>query len=215
MKFILAIFATLVVTTGHADTLSGRVINIADGDTLTLLDASNTQHKIRLSGIDAPERGQPFGTVSGEHLGKLVFGEHVTIDYDKRDRYGRIVGKVIIGRQDVNLEQTAAGLAWHFKEYQHEQSSLDRQLYALTEQQARRNEIGLWSERYPVAPWDWRKGVRDGSPGAAVRFPDGACAKRTCSTFPTCADAMNYMHACGGAGIDGDADSVPCESMCR
>ena len=77
---------------GVADTLLGRVVKIADGDTLTLLDASNTQHKIRLSGRDAPERGQPFGTVSGAPLGKLVLGKEVRIDYDKRDRHGRIMG---------------------------------------------------------------------------------------------------------------------------
>src|SRR5680860_483078 len=87
-----------------ADTLSGRVVAIADGDTLTLLDASNTQHKIRLSGIDAPESGQPYGSVSGDNLGKLVFGQHVAVDWNKLDRYGRIVGKVLVSGDDANLK---------------------------------------------------------------------------------------------------------------
>ena len=69
------IFVFVLATPALADSLMGRVVGIADGDTLTLLDASNTQHKIRLSGIDAPERGQPFGTVSADHLGRLVFGQ--------------------------------------------------------------------------------------------------------------------------------------------
>jgi endonuclease YncB( thermonuclease family) len=73
--------------------LTDRVVKITDGGTITVLDARNNQHKIRLSGIDAPERGQPYGTVSRQHLGELVFREQVTVEYDKRDRYGRIVGK--------------------------------------------------------------------------------------------------------------------------
>jgi len=186
-----------------ADNLSGRVIKIADGDTLTLLDASNTQHKIRLSGIDAPERGQAFGTVSGDHLGKLVFGKQVRVDYDKRDRYGRIVGKVLMSSDDANLKQVGAGLAWHYKEYQHEQSPLDRQHYSLTELQARRGAIGLWRDADPVPPWEWRK-----------RGSTGSCA-HTCADLGSCDAAMRQLRECSGTGIDGDGDGVPCESMCR
>ena len=113
------------------------------GIRFTLLDASNTQHKIRLSGIDAPENGQPYSTVSGDNLGKLVFGKHVAVDWNKLDRYGRIVGKVLVSGDDANLKQVEAGLAWHYKEYQYEQSPLDRQLYTLTELQARANQMGL------------------------------------------------------------------------
>ncbi|MGH8502025.1 MAG: thermonuclease family protein [Gammaproteobacteria bacterium] len=81
------------------------------------LPAAWSKSPIRLSGIDAPERGQPFGTVSGAPLGKLVFGKEVRIDYDKRDRYGRSVGKVLIADDDANLKQVEAGLAWHYKAY--------------------------------------------------------------------------------------------------
>ena len=84
------------VFVAHAETISGRVVSIADGDTLTLLDSSNQQHRIRLGGIDAPEKKQPFGTRSKQNLSVLAFAKYATVEYAKRDRYGRIVGKVIV-----------------------------------------------------------------------------------------------------------------------
>jgi endonuclease YncB( thermonuclease family) len=97
--------------------LRGRVVKIADGDTLTVLDRSNRQHKIRLVGIDAPERKQPFHTKSRQNLADLVFGKEVAVEWHKRDRYKRILGKVVLDGQDVNLAQIRAGLAWHYKQY--------------------------------------------------------------------------------------------------
>ncbi|MEE9602302.1 MAG: thermonuclease family protein, partial [Thermoguttaceae bacterium] len=78
---------------------------------VTILDY-NTQHKIRLQGIDAPERKQPFGNASRKHLATLVAGQEITMKWDNRDRYGRIVGFVIVDGQDVNLAQVKAGMAW-------------------------------------------------------------------------------------------------------
>ena len=78
-----------------AETLSGRVVHVADGDTITVLDASKHLHKIRLSGIDAPERMQAYGNVSKKHLDSLVAGEAVTVEWSKHDKYQRIVGKVL------------------------------------------------------------------------------------------------------------------------
>jgi endonuclease YncB( thermonuclease family) len=104
IKRAFAVVLLLLTSPTIAHTLTGRVVKIADGDTITVLDARNDQHKIRLSAIDAPERGQPYGTVSGDHLGKLVFGRQVVVHYDKRDQYGRIVGKVIVSGRDANLE---------------------------------------------------------------------------------------------------------------
>jgi endonuclease YncB( thermonuclease family) len=90
MKSALALVVCLLGSVAEAATFSGRVVKIADGDNLNVLDTRKEQHKIRLAGIDALERGQPFGTVSGDHLGKLVFGKQVTVTYDKHDKYGRI-----------------------------------------------------------------------------------------------------------------------------
>ena len=113
-----------------SQTLTGRVVRIADGDTITVLDSSDTQHRIRLEGIDAPESHQAFGTQSKKNLSQMVFGKDVTVVYQKTDQYGRLVGKILLVGKDINLEQVKAGMAWHYKEYQREQTPEDRELYA-------------------------------------------------------------------------------------
>lgn len=143
-----------------ADMLQGKVVGVADGDTITVLDDNHAQHKIRLAGIDAPEKAQPFGQTSKQSLSGMVFGKRVSVDWQKRDRYDRIVGKVLLNQQDVNLKQLEAGLAWHYKKYEQEQAAADRDSYARTEGQAKRVKLGLWIEDNPVAPWDWRKQKR-------------------------------------------------------
>jgi len=90
-------------------------------------------------------------------LAESVAGKNVTIEYNKRDRYERLVGKVLLNRQDMNLRQVQAGLAWHYKKYQSEQSLEDRQLYAVSEEEARKARLGLWQDPKPTAPWDWQK----------------------------------------------------------
>lgn len=144
-----------------ADTVEGKVVGVADGDTVTVLDDQHTQHKIRLAGIDAPEKGQDFGNRSKEHLSSLVFGRLVVVETEKRDRYGRSVGKVIIDGRDANLAMVVAGLAWHYKQYQGEQSQADRLLYSDAEQEARLARRGLWRDLSPVAPWDHRSEIRN------------------------------------------------------
>ncbi len=129
-RIILGAFLLLAAPIAFADSLTGKVVKITDGDTLTILDANYKDHKIRLAGIDAPERRQAYGLASRKHLLSIVAGKQVTVEYQKRDRYGRIVGKVLLDGIDACLEQVKAGLAWHYKKYQHEQSAEDRQLYA-------------------------------------------------------------------------------------
>lgn len=144
-----------------AQTLTGKVVAIADGDTITVLDANRVQHKIRLAGIDAPERRQPFGQRAKEFLSSLLSGQDVVeVETEKRDRYGRSVGKVYADRRDVNLAMVVAGFAWHYKKYQTEQSASDRLLYMAAEEDARARAIGLWGDARPIAPWDWRSGAR-------------------------------------------------------
>ena len=98
-----------------ADTLTGKAVKITDGDTIYVLDANYKEHKIRLAGIDAPERKQAYGLASRKHLASIVAGQRVAIEYQKRDRYGRIVGKVLVNGVDACLEQVKAGFAWHYK----------------------------------------------------------------------------------------------------
>jgi endonuclease YncB( thermonuclease family) len=139
------------------DYITGKVVKVVDGDTIYVLDSSRSQHKIRLAGIDAPEHNQAYGNASRKHLASLVAGKEVRIEYQKYDRYGRIVGKVLIDGTDVCLEQVKVGFAWHYKKYQDEQTPQDRQLYAAAEEQAREKQIGLWKDKNPIAPWDWRR----------------------------------------------------------
>ena len=107
-------------------TFEAKVVGISDGDTITVLDGNKVQHKIRVAGIDAPEKAQDFGNRSKEHLSDLVFGKTVSIPESKIDRYGRTVSRVMIGKTDAGLEQIKAGMAWHYKKYEIEQSPADR-----------------------------------------------------------------------------------------
>ena len=161
MKFIV----TLVLLLGlscHAGIIEGRVVGVADGDTITVLDADRVQHRIRLGGIDAPEKRQAFGTRSKQSLSDIVFNRAVTVETNKADRYGRAIGKVLVDGIDANLQQVSRGFAWHYKAYEREQSLSDRQLYDFAQSEARAARRGLWQDAEPVAPWDWRKGLRGG-----------------------------------------------------
>jgi endonuclease YncB( thermonuclease family) len=99
-------------------TLQAIVIGITDGDTVVVLDSNDQFHEIRLKGIDAPELRQAFGDISRAYLARKLAGKEVTIESQKRDRYGRLVGKVILEGRDVCLEQIKAGLAWHYKKFE-------------------------------------------------------------------------------------------------
>ena len=128
----LVVFAFLPLP-GLAETLIGRVVGVHNGDTITMLDANRQQHKIRLAGIDAPESKQAFGTRSRQNLSGLVFGKDVAVEWGKRDRYKRIVGKVLVDESsavcafrdcrkslDVGLAQVRDGFAWHYRQYERE-----------------------------------------------------------------------------------------------
>lgn len=157
---ILLICSFLIPTISSADLFSGKVISIADGDTITVLDSTERQHKIRLLGIDAPEKNQPFGNQSKQSLAEMVFSKMVVIDFNKRDKYKRIVGKVLLDGSDINLEQIKRGLAWHYKQYENEQELTDRSVYANEEYLARRDGKGLWADKNPMPPWEFRRKLK-------------------------------------------------------
>ena len=152
------LFATLLFSPlTLADTLTGRVVGVSDGDTVTVLDDTNTEWKIRLMGIDAPEKKQAFGNKSKEYLSTLIFNKQVRVEYQKKDKYGRTIGKITTQGVDANLAQVKAGMAWHYKKYENEQTVEDRFIYANTEIKARYDRRGLWVEKEPIPPWDFRK----------------------------------------------------------
>ena len=159
MNFFQCLATLLLFVAGNlnASTLQGKVVHIADGDTITVLDANNTQHKIRLQGIDAPEKAQAFGQRSKQSLHQLVHSKPVSVEYQKKDKYGRTVGKVVFNGLDVCLEQIKLGMAWHYKQYESEQTKEDREIYAQAELSARANAIGLWKDKQPIPPWEYRR----------------------------------------------------------
>ena len=159
-RFVLTVWLLAAFLPAHAADLQGSVVGVHDGDTVTVLDATRRQHKIRLAGIDAPELSQAFGRVSRQHLADQVAGRTVVIEWSKQDKYKRLVGKVLLNGRDINITQIEAGLAWHYKKYASEQSPEDRQRYARAEEQARASRLGLWQDGHPVPPWDYRKTKR-------------------------------------------------------
>ena len=130
------------------------VVAIADGDTLTArcgVPGQYQQVKVRLAEIDAPEKGQAFGNRSRQHLAALCFQQQAIIRPATTDRYGRTVARVECRGQDANLEQVRAGMAWAYTKY-----LTDPDVWQV-EEAARAAGSGLWSDREPVAPWEWRK----------------------------------------------------------
>lgn len=139
-----------LVASAHAEELRGKVISIADGDTLTILDASKGKHKIRLHGIDAPAHNQAFGSKAKQALSERVGEKDVRVVWKERDRYGRIVGD-----RWINREMVEVGLAWHYKAY-----SKDKKL-AEAEDLARKEKRSLWADKEPAPPWEFRKKERE------------------------------------------------------
>lgn len=168
MKYSTLLLVLWLSVSAHAD-ITGRVVAVTDGDTIKVLDSSKTQYKVRLTGIDAPERGQPFGTVSRDHLASLLAGKEVFVDSKKSDRYGRALGKVWVQPSDcmtcgktldANHAQLLAGMAWWYRYYAKEQSPEDRGRYESAEDEAKKRKRGLWTESHPINPYQWRKGQR-------------------------------------------------------
>lgn len=153
---LLLAFSLFASGISPAAEIQGKVVGVSDGDTVTVLDAKKHQHKIRLAGIDAPEQGQAFGQASKKSLSDMVYGKQVEVNWNKRDRYGRIIGKISADQVDVCLEQVRRGMAWHYKQYQREQPAADRATYTAAEDLARSNRVGLWREANPVPPWEFR-----------------------------------------------------------
>jgi endonuclease YncB( thermonuclease family) len=163
--FLLLVLLPAAATTasGQQSSLTGRVVGVSDGDTITVLDRQYRQYKVRLAGIDAPESGQDFGNTAKSSLARLVFGREVTIQWQKTDRYDRILGTVFVDRTNVNLEQVRTGLAWFYRHYESDLSSSERSRFNDAEREARAARRGLWQSTSPTPPWDFRHAQRAGS----------------------------------------------------
>ncbi len=131
--------------------LIGKVVKVSDGDTVTILASDKTQHKIRLNDIDAPEKKQAFGNKSKDNLAKYIAGKTVTVEYQKKDKYKRVLGTIYYNNTDINLQQVKDGYAWVYKKYSNNQT------YYKAEKVARDKRVGLWIDKNPLEPWEFRK----------------------------------------------------------
>jgi micrococcal nuclease len=145
------LFFLLLAPTLAGETWRGRVVAIADGDTITVL-RDRVSVKIRLHGIDAPEMGQPFGRRAREFAGDLVAGREVEVTRVDTDRYGRMVALIEVDGRVLNHEMVRAGLAWWYRKYAPRDELLEE--FEAAARDARR---GLWRDGTPIAPWEWRK----------------------------------------------------------
>ena len=161
--FVGALLAAASIT-AIADTVTGLVVGITDGDTLTLL-VDRQEHKVRVAGIDAPEKRQAWGEKSKTNLSRLAFNQQAVAECPKVDRYGRKICKVMVASKDVGLAQVQDGLAWWYRKYANEQSVEDRGAYENAELMAKLKRLGLWADTNPAPPWDFRRGERLPQPG--------------------------------------------------
>jgi len=138
-----------------AETLAGKVVAVVDGDTIRVLDSRKVQHMIRLHGIDAPEGGQAFGQRSKQHLSAMIMGKDVVVAVSGLDKFGRELGVITFAALpkpvNANISMVREGMAWHFVRY----APRDKEL-AAAEAEARKAKRGLWADKAPVPPWDYR-----------------------------------------------------------
>lgn len=152
---VVVVLSVRLVAAAEPQTFTGKAVSVHDGDTLHVLDDAKHEHTVRLDGIDAPETRQPFGTKARDRLAEITKGKSVKVIAGKRDKYGRTVARIEVEGQDVNRQLVADGLAWHYAEY-----SRDATL-AEAEREARAVGRGLWADREPVPPWEWRASEKD------------------------------------------------------
>lgn len=208
---ILAFVLLLNCTTSVAQTLTGRVVGITDGDTFTLLTSDSKELKIRVADIDAPERGQPYRDRSRQALSGLIFKKYISVEVQVVDRYGRYVGRPFVGDDDISAEMIRIGAAWVYRRY-----SKDDSLFEL-ERIARAKKVGLWrlDEYERVAPWDWRNGEREKTVETSGRAVYQCGVKSDCREMVSCDEAKYHLRKCGMTRLDGDGDGIPCEALCQ
>jgi endonuclease YncB( thermonuclease family) len=148
----LVLLVLLVLNANCARAQSMKVVGVTDGDTVTVVDKDKHQVKVRLWGIDAPEKKQAFGSRSKEALSSKVFGKEIDLEEKSKDWYGRTVANVYLGGRWINKELVEEGMVWHYKQYAKKSSEL-----AEAERLAKENKLGLWSDKNPVPPWEFRR----------------------------------------------------------
>ncbi len=186
----------------RAETVSGKVVSVADGDTVTVLTAGNRQVKVRLDGIDAPESRQDFGQRAKQAASDLVFGKQVSVDIRTRDRYGRSVGVVRVGGTEVNTAMVEGGWAWWYRQYAPDNTVLSR-----AESAARAAKRGLWASPSPVPPWEFRRGKTTAAADATVSGAPPAATSQTEAPAPVAPNAAPVYRTATGVKFHRDGCS--------
>ncbi len=147
-------FWFLFASQTYAESFTGKLVKVLDGDTVEVLHDGKAE-RIRLAQIDCPEKGQPYGQAAKQYVLDVAALKIVTVQVDTVDRYGRTVGEVFLpDGSNLNKQIVGAGYAWQYKRYSKDPA------YADLEEQARKTKLGLWQDKEPVPPWEWRKGKR-------------------------------------------------------
>ena len=148
MQIILLFLIPILLS---AQTITGKVVGVSDGDTLTILSQNNQTYKIRLAQIDAPEKKQDFGQASKQSLSDICYGKNATAAVETIDKYKRYVAAITCNGLEANLEQVKRGMAWVYIQYAKDKK------YFIAEKEAKNTHIGLWSIKNPTPPWEFRK----------------------------------------------------------
>jgi micrococcal nuclease len=159
---VFALFQAGHIFFGHTqaadkDTISVKVVGISDGDTITVLTANKQQLRVRLAGIDAPERSQAYGMKARKHLADQVFGKIIELETRGTDKYKRTLGIVFLNDQDINELMIKDGYAWFYRQYASSQPDEEVARYAEAEESAKSEGLGLWAGSDPMPPWTYRK----------------------------------------------------------
>ncbi len=182
---------------------TATVIAVLDGDTV-LVRRNGGLVKVRLAGIDAPEKAQPYGDASRLSLAGMVMKKPARIIVQAVDQYQRLVAQLDVNGLDVNAEQLRRGMAWEYSNYHSNQTLIALQL------EAGRVRRGLWAQNDPTPPWKWRK-LHPFVPHAVAA---GCGKKQRCAEMASCEEAEFYLTQCGLVTLDGNGDGTPCEALC-
>lgn len=213
-KWLLAIFLIIPpLATAIERELSCKVVGISDGDTLTCLK-DNTQIKVRLVHIDAPELAQPFGQRAKQALANLAFKKQVTLAVTGYDKYQRMLAVVYDEwGNNLNLKLVEQGMAWAYRQTQ--------PIYQQAEAKAQDQRVGLWRDPNPVDPAEWRKLKRDQTENRQSENVPPSSAnvncqeKRSCRQIANYEQAVRYFKICGWQELDGNGDGIPCNKLYR
>lgn len=210
-RFLATLLALLCLlpSVASAESFSGKLVKVLDGDTVEVLHDGKAE-RVRLTQIDCPEKDQPFGQAAKRYVLDIAALMIVTVKIEATDRYGRTVAEVFLpDGSNLNKLIVGAGYAWQYKRYSKDPS------YAELETQARIGRKGLWQDKNPIPPWEWRKGQRQAQAFSMARADFRCGSKHYCKEMTNCAEAKFYLDVCGGSRLDGDGDGIPCEALCR